>query len=38
MSWGAESKTLEAFLAAWPPERVRDMTLKEYTNPDKDQR
>ena len=36
MSWGAESKTLEAFLTAWPPERVRDMTLEEYTNPDRD--
>lgn len=24
------------FLEAWPPERVRQMTLKEYTNPGKD--
>src|SRR5450759_1802090 len=24
------------FLAAWPPERVRQMTLEEYTNPGKD--
>jgi 5-methylcytosine-specific restriction endonuclease McrBC GTP-binding regulatory subunit McrB len=24
------------FLAAWPPERVRQMTLEEYTNPSKD--
>lgn len=24
------------FLAAWPAERVRGMTLEEYTNPDKD--
>lgn len=24
------------FLAAWPPERVRQMTLEEYTNPDRD--
>jgi 5-methylcytosine-specific restriction endonuclease McrBC GTP-binding regulatory subunit McrB len=24
------------FLAAWPPERVRDMTIEEYTNLDKD--
>lgn len=24
------------FLAAWPPSRVRQMTLEEYTNPDKD--
>ena len=24
------------FLAAWPPERVEQMTLEEYTNPDKD--
>ena len=36
MSWGAESKTLKAFLTAWPLERVREMTLEEYTNPDKD--
>jgi 5-methylcytosine-specific restriction endonuclease McrBC GTP-binding regulatory subunit McrB len=26
----------DSFLAAWPPERVRQMTLEEYTNPDKD--
>src|SRR5262245_11754624 len=25
-----------SFLEAWPPERVREMTLEEYTNPDKD--
>jgi 5-methylcytosine-specific restriction endonuclease McrBC GTP-binding regulatory subunit McrB len=24
------------FLTAWPPERVRQMTLEEYTNPNKD--
>jgi len=24
------------FLTAWPPERVRQMTLEEYTNPGKD--
>jgi 5-methylcytosine-specific restriction protein B len=24
------------FLAAWPPERVRQMSLEEYTNPNKD--
>src|SRR5262245_25323906 len=24
------------FLQAWPPERVRAMTLAEYTNPDRD--
>ena len=24
------------FLGAWPPERVRQMTLEEYTNPNKD--
>ena len=24
------------FLAAWPPQRVEQMTLEEYTNPDKD--
>ena len=24
------------FLAAWPPERVRQMTLEEYTNSNKD--
>ena len=24
------------FLAAWPPSRVRQMTLEEYTNPAKD--
>ena len=36
MSWAAESKTLAAFLAAWPPERVRHMTLQEYTNGNKD--
>lgn len=24
------------FLAAWPPDRVRQMTLDEYTNPDRD--
>jgi 5-methylcytosine-specific restriction enzyme B len=24
------------FLQAWPPERVREMTLAEYTNPDRD--
>ena len=24
------------FLSAWPPERVRQMTLEEYTNPSKD--
>jgi len=24
------------FLAAWPPSRVRQMTLEEYTNPEKD--
>jgi 5-methylcytosine-specific restriction endonuclease McrBC GTP-binding regulatory subunit McrB len=24
------------FLAAWPPERVREMSVEEYTNPDKE--
>jgi hypothetical protein len=24
------------FLSVWPPERVRSMTLEEYTNPDRD--
>ena len=27
---------LEAFLTAWPPERIRDMTLEEGTTPDTD--
>lgn len=29
-------KLWDDFLAAWPAERLRQMTLEEYTNPDKD--
>lgn len=36
MSTSDHQKLWDEFLAVWPPERVRQMALEEYTNPDKD--
>ena len=32
----SRSRLWSDFLAAWPPERVRQMTLEDYTNSNKD--
>ena len=36
MSTEKKSELWSEFLDSWPPERVRQMTLEEYTNSDKD--
>ena len=36
MMEGSPHELWSEFLAAWPPQRVEQMTLEEYTNPDKD--